>query len=203
MNIRELNGFTSYLVPNPIPKKTDALSHPESPFKDHKEKTSLTFISADLNNPIKNFGLIQDSLQQMSGSELGQYRLNLVGRGDVGKLPIGLEVLKHGALAESEVSKVLSETDVLIVPSLIDNSPNVVSEGLMAGCFVVGSTAGGILERLREFGMPTLSPRDPDGFAAAIKGAAQNHKREDVSEKAQKLFGFETVARLVSDIYNS
>ena len=203
MNIPELNGFTSYMVPNPIPRQPVVAIHLESSQKDRGGKTSLTFISADLTNPIKNFKLIHDSLRLMSDAELGQYRLNLVGRGDVGELPVRLEVLKHGALAELEVSKVLSETDVLMVPSTMDNSPNVVSEGLMAGCFVVGSTAGGIAERLKEFGMPTVNPWDPDEFVAAIRGVTPNHRKEVVSEKAQELFGFDTVARQVSSIYCS
>ena len=201
--IPELNEFNSYLVPNPIPRKSVISSESKSSTSRHEGKISLTFISADLNNPIKNFRLIQDSLHLMEGHELERYRLNLVGQGNVGNLPTRLEVTKHGALTESAVSKILSETDALIVPSLIDNSPNVVSEGLMAGCIVIGSSSGGISERLREFGMPTVNPRDPEGLLAAIRDVVQSPKNEGVSEMAERLFGFEKVGQQVLEIYRS
>jgi glycosyltransferase involved in cell wall biosynthesis len=76
-----------------------------------------------------------------------------------------------GVFPISDIGKVMSEIDVLVVPSLWnENTPLVIYAGQNAGCVVVGSNVPGIAEAVRD-GVDGLlfSPGDAAALAAALR----------------------------------
>ncbi len=194
-----VNESSSYVVTNPIPEKFFC---PEKPELQDSDVKRVTFLAADLNNPLKNLSLIKESLKFFSATQLANIHLTLIGGGEVLGFPpsIRLEVL--GRLNESEISQVLRRSDVVLVPSIQDNSPNVVGEAISSGCYVIGSTAGGIPELLSDFDMPTCNPYDPYSlYVEILKAPFRRHLERNINLVTEK-FGYETASDRVVEIYN-
>ncbi len=67
-----------------------------------------------------------------------------------------------------QVSRLLQESDVLVVPSLWhENSPLVVREARAAGLRVISSGRGGLVELLT--GEPVFDPEDPESILGALR----------------------------------
>ena len=75
--------------------------------------------------------------------------------------------------APEHMAALYNVADAVLVPSLEDNSPNVICESLGCGTPVVAFAAGGIPEMLRDGETGRLAPvRDADGLLAGIEWAA-------------------------------
>lgn len=55
-------------------------------------------------------------------------------------------------LPNEDVLKILKKTHILLVPSLWENQPTIIFEGIANGCLVLANNIGGIKEQLTEFG---------------------------------------------------
>jgi glycosyltransferase involved in cell wall biosynthesis len=103
------------------------------------------FIARQLANPRKGLAALPPVLAALARTRRG-VSLHLFGesgRGAVPRIP-GVEVVAHGLFARSELARVFSEFDVLLCPSRIDNSPNVVSEALAHGRPVIAQSGTGM-----------------------------------------------------------
>ena len=78
----------------------------------------------------------------------------------------------HGAQPLAAIPTWLAACDVLVLPSHVEGTPNVVLEALACGRRVVASAVGGVPDLLTS---PTLgalvTPRDPDALAGALTQA--------------------------------
>jgi glycosyltransferase involved in cell wall biosynthesis len=100
------------------------------------------------------------------------------------------EARLRGRVPREEVWEVLSETDVLVVPSLwYENSPVIIQEALAAGVPVAGSDLGGVAEKVRE---GVNGWRFPPGDAEALRGVLQRVVDEPGGVEAMRR-GIETV----------
>jgi glycosyltransferase involved in cell wall biosynthesis len=76
----------------------------------------------------------------------------------------------HGWVAPERVAAVMSQGDILILPSLAEGLPLVGVQALAAGLAVLGSDIGGVVELVRPGGNGFLCPvHDLQGFAGALR----------------------------------
>jgi len=90
----------------------------------------------------------------------------------------------HGAQPLAAIPTWLAACDVLVLPSHVEGTPNVVLEALACGRRVVASAVGGVPDLLTT---PTLgalvTPRDPEALAAALTQALRTpYSPEEVAE---------------------
>lgn len=103
-------------------------------------------------------------------------RLTVAGDGDVTgartrsrQLGIGDSVTITGWLAAPEVSQLLDDSHILVLPSRDEGQPMAVLEAMARGLCVVASDAGGIPEILGGAGI-TVGPEDTEALAQALAG---------------------------------
>jgi glycosyltransferase involved in cell wall biosynthesis len=127
----------------------------------------------------------------------------LVGQGNIPKFEPSVLIENVHPKNDSEMTKLLSTIDLLIVPSNQDNSPSVIGEALAVGVSVIGSNAGGIPEILKDFDMPIFSVGDANQLAVLIDSYHEAPSREDIREKAKKYFSEEIQGRKLLEIYGN
>jgi glycosyltransferase involved in cell wall biosynthesis len=189
----------SYCIPNPVPDYFNTSS--DQSIRQKSDKKIITFVSHDLENPIKNLNLIRKALASLSKSEIANLELNLIGNGSINGFPPELKVNRRGYVSSHEIAEIFKVTDLVIVPSLYDNFPSVVTEALMAGCYVIGSNVGGIPEPLSKFQMPIIDPRDHNNLGKEIV-KSPNRGSDEISTKAYNLFGFDVIGSQILDVYS-
>jgi colanic acid/amylovoran biosynthesis glycosyltransferase len=100
--------------------------------------------------------------------------LTLVGDGplrpELERLAEGLPVRFAGEVAFGEVGRFLASSQVLVLPSLSENLPNVVLEALAAGLPVVASRVGAVPELIQDgVNGYIVEPGDAHGIAARLR----------------------------------
>ena len=194
--------FRTYEVENPIPSIFEAGQRDLSLRENlYDGKMNLTFIASDINNPIKNIFTLKKALNFLDLDILNRIRLNLIGKGPYSGFPKNLEVVHHGHLDETRVAQLLKRTSILLVISVQDNLPSVIGEGLMAGCYVIGSHVGGIPKILQNFKMPIIDPLDSKSLENEIKKAVKSGGGTSDIALANKFFAYESVATKMKEIY--
>ena len=96
------------------------------------------------------------------------------------------------------------QSNLLIVPSLVDNSPNVIFESLVCGTPFVGSDQGGIPEISEHFKMETFIYGDADSmYQAIMKQKSVNLDSNKIREAALAIVHPDIVAKKISQLYSS
>jgi glycosyltransferase involved in cell wall biosynthesis len=98
--------------------------------------------------------------------------------------------------------------DIMVVPSLYDNSPYTCLEAMSCGVPVIGTSAGGMPEYIDD-GVSGLivPPKDPDALAQAIINLVDDsEKRHDFGRKARSkaltVFKREVIAEEITKLYS-
>ena len=160
----------------------------------------IGFISENLNNPYKGLRILLEALSQIPREM--QIHLILIGNGYISlDLPNVTVTHKHCA-SSLEVAEELVKCDVVIVPSTQDNSPSVISESLMCGVPVIGSSVGGIAEILDEFRLPMFKSGNSGELAELIQNFS-DFDSEAIARKARNYFSYEKSAVEYQSIYKS
>jgi len=74
-----------------------------------------------------------------------------------------------GWLSPQEVSALLDDADLLVLPTLREGFPSALLEGMAAGLPIVTTPVGGIPDHLRDgIHARFVQPRSPDALAAAL-----------------------------------
>ena len=102
--------------------------------------------------------------------------LAIVGGGPLrDRMPIAPSVRLVGTQPLDRVPLWMAACDVLVLPSHVEGTPNVVLEALACGRRVVASAVGGVPDLLADDTLGTLvPPRDPDALARAIVRAIES-----------------------------
>jgi glycosyltransferase involved in cell wall biosynthesis len=96
----------------------------------------------------------------------------------------------------------VSRLDVLVVPSIEDNSPNVIGEALMSGVKVIGSEVGGIAEIMKESNMSSFNPENPRDLVNILESFDFNYSRIAIAQNAKKIFSYEVIATKMLSFYH-
>lgn len=171
----------------------------------HKsENLNIGFCSADLNNPYKGLGVLRKALEIIQEIKPGLVvELTLIGKGEVEPFSGNTKVVLVETDKNVELAKTLAKLDFLVVPSLADNSPSVVSESLMCGTPVLASSAGGSAELLTAHNGRVFESNNPDSLAISIVNFDLTSKQNQISLNAQKTFGYTRIAKELMSYYSS
>ena len=197
-----LGSANIFQASNPVPsdffpEKEQGTESKESSF----QQLTLGFISENLNNPYKGIEILRAALNLVS--EKRQIKLRLFGTGSPGEFPRNIELHLDKFTTREEARIAISSCDAIIVPSIQDNSPSVLSEALMCGVSVVGSRVGGITETLLEFNQPSFSAGAANELAAElIKMTPQKFSQESVARINAK-YSYQASAEKHRSIYES
>ena len=148
----------------------------------------VTFVAQDLFSSYKGLGTLLECINTYEKEFKEQnIKFQFVGKGD--KLEIGDSLYKQLAkLNELELKQVYLDSDLLIVPSSIDNSPNIIFEALACGVPFIGSDRGGIPELCLAFGMETFEYGNVASMFSAI--VTQKSKPNDPHSLRKKALSF-------------
>jgi glycosyltransferase involved in cell wall biosynthesis len=129
----------------------------------------IGFVSQDLWNPYKGFNDLVYAIRELDQASQSLVELRIATSTKDVKLPKWVKYVLTHPTTDQDLISFYREIDVLIVPSIEDNSPSVIGESLALGTPVIGSNAGGIPELLELFGQPTFERGNIDSIALALR----------------------------------
>lgn len=128
------------------------------------------------------FLLLEAWAKMLNRSTVGATKLTVAGDGDVGRardlvteLGIGESVDVRGWISPVEVSQLLSEAQVLVLPSRNEGQPMAILEAMARGICVVASDVGGIPEMLGDAGVMLTKSGDADELVEALGYVIADH----------------------------
>jgi glycosyltransferase involved in cell wall biosynthesis len=142
-------GMKINAVNNPIPNQYFNYSAEKSSEKNQIKR--IGFIAQDLWNPYKGFPLLLAALNQLQPDIKNSYELVIATSTNKVEIPSSILSEVVHPKNDEETADFYTGLDLLVVPSLEDNSPSVIGEALATGTAVLGSNTGGIPELLNEF----------------------------------------------------
>lgn len=123
------------VIPNPV---DDTLFRTDPAFRSEPERTKFLSVSAFM--PVKGLDILVHAFARAVGTNRNLY-LDFVGDGEekiriqklVADLQIESHVKFHGFLNKKEVSVMMQQCDFLVLPSLTEAQPVVISEAMLCG----------------------------------------------------------------------
>jgi glycosyltransferase involved in cell wall biosynthesis len=154
----------------------------------YQEGLKLVFIAADLSAKVKNLRVAMDAVDLYSKvSKFNRITFTIVGQ----NFPKDLlryrdfKIIHRPYVGNSDLQKIFSDSQVLVISSQSENSPNIVSEAQLNEVIVIASSVGGIPELIRDGETGFLAECSPEGIASALT----RH------EFSQKIDGIRRLAR--------
>jgi len=191
-------------INNPLDLEFINQSEPRKKLKKLKSSYVVSFIAQDLYNPFKGLETLLECIKIYENEFISNnIQFMFVGKGS----NIDIKALKYkqiDKLRALEMIQIYIESDLLIVPSLVDNSPNVIFEALACGTPFVGSDRAGIPEISKIFNMETFNYGDPDSmFRAIIKQKNAKCDEEWIRATALDLVHPYKVAARIIELYKT
>ena len=201
---RAMNAFPEFpdshfvQIYNPIPTNSTVTNQSAT----RERGINFGFVSQNLDNPLKNLGLLLSAFTEVNSVYSGQHSLTLIGESKRDYSMGGLDISQSEVNSTLGLQKAFRVMDVLVVPSTHDNLPNVMGEALMSGVGLIGSNVGGIPEIVELFNQHLFESGDKAGLIQAM----QNFKlagRTQIKDQADQVFGYQTIAARLSEVYSS
>lgn len=164
-------------------------------------RLSIGFVSENLNNPYKGLEVLRDAIKIVS--KVRKIDLKLFGSGDPGFFPPDVALYVSKFANPQEAQRAITSCDLIIVPSIQDNSPSVVSESLMCSTPVLGSDVGGLTETLREFNQPIFRAGDSEDLAKKILGFEPVKLDVETLELVRQKYAFASSAKKHIAVYEN
>jgi glycosyltransferase involved in cell wall biosynthesis len=136
INLRESSDVERIILRNSGP-----LENANEPRYRLDDTIRLGFISANINDNRKNLAGLLKILDKWSLQQ--NFSLQIYGSG-TRALPGFAQ--NNGSFSKHELVKIFGQFDILIVPSLVDNSPNTIIEAFAHGVPVIANSNSGITE---------------------------------------------------------
>ncbi|EMI52273.1 glycosyltransferase, group 1 family protein [Rhodopirellula sallentina SM41] len=139
------------------------------------DQTILLFVAAGLDTPLKGIAFLLEAIAKLDQSN---FQVCFVGPESQIEYPQNWKWLGCPD-NDQEIASIYAAADLLVVPSLADNFPNVICEALACGLPVVGSNVGGIPELVIENETGFLAePADSSSLSRVLSHAITTMKRE-------------------------
>lgn len=145
----------------------------------------LLFAAAAIETPVKGITILRRALDAISRDS--RFRICLVGAGVPDGFPADWRWLGE-TKSDQKIAAIYAAADMLIVPSLADNLPNVICEALACGTPVIGSNIGGIPELVIDGETGYLFEcQDANGLSQRIERMATEAKasRQEWSQRCR------------------
>ena len=162
----------------------------------------VTFVAQDLQNPFKGLDTLLECIRKFE-EEFKSQNIQFVFIGKGAEVDIGsLKARQSEKIDSSKMIDVYLDSDLLIVPSLVDNSPNVIFEALVCGTPFVGSDRAGIPEISQAFGMKSFKYGDSESmFRAIINQKERESDSRETREAALALVHPHVIAQKIAELY--
>ncbi|MBK0401917.1 glycosyltransferase family 4 protein [Adhaeribacter sp. BT258] len=176
----------SYIIPNGINKEKfkPATTDFRSELGLDPEKKQILFLGSRT-NVRKNFALVKDALEHLNRTDV--------------------ELINPYPVSHEMIPKYLNAAHVLVVPSLMEGSPNVLKEAMACNCPIVSTDmgdAGWVFGNTEGCYLSSFKPQD---FAEKIKQALEFSERKGRTEGEKRILDLgldaETIAQRVKGIY--
>ncbi|MEI6946256.1 glycosyltransferase [Paraflavisolibacter sp. H34] len=176
----------SYIIPNGINREK---FRPEqkllpAPVDRTGRKKQVLFLGSRA-NVRKNYPLAQSAVEQLGAPDV--------------------ELINPYPIAHDEIPKLLNAADVLVVPSLMEGSPNVVKEAMACNCPIVATDIGDVKWVLGETEGCYVSSFDAHEFSEKLKKALEFSQTRGRTNGVQRIcelgLDSESIADKVIDIY--
>jgi glycosyltransferase involved in cell wall biosynthesis len=151
------------VIRNPISDAFQNFDRQHLPFS--SAAILLLFVAADCSASTKGLDIILEGLP-IDGKILDRpFKLIVVGGDLDSRIPSKYKFVEpKGKLPETEIAKLMSQVDLLIVPSRSENSPSVIIEAMLCQLPVLASNVGGIPELFDETSRNDLFHPNPQSF---------------------------------------
>lgn len=191
-------------IPNPVPDLFRNLPRQsqsesfgtENPFH-------VGFCAADINSPYKGFQVLLNVLLEISRKTSMNFVLHVAGKGHLDHTGYPFPIKRIDIATESGLAEFYRNINLLIVPSLGDNSPSVISEALVSGTKVIGSRVGGIPEQLNFSEHLLFDVADEESMASCISRNLSGYNRDAISDEFYPRYCFENVGGAYATLYKS
>jgi glycosyltransferase involved in cell wall biosynthesis len=195
-----LAGRSVHVISNPIPEIfTPSLDKENSARSGY---LSIGFNAYSVDNPLKGFSVLRSALEKLSDNDKAKIRLKVASQSlNIASIQ-GVQIDLVAPISDRELSDFYQSIDLLIVPSLQDNSPSVIGEALASGIPVYGSDVGGIPENLEKFEQYVFASGDVEALSKKIIEALHFGLPSIDSEKARFEFSVGSYARRIIEIYS-
>lgn len=189
-------------VNNPLGSQFIASSARSRTIRDSSSPFLVTFVAQDLQNPFKGLDTLLECISKFE-NEFKSRNIQFIFVGKGPEISIGaLKARQYKKMDTSKMVDVYLNSDLLVVPSLVDNSPNVIFEALACGTPFVGSDRAGVPEISEMFGMESFKYGDPDSmYKAILNQRERNLDPRTIREAALALVHPEVVAQKVAELY--
>jgi glycosyltransferase involved in cell wall biosynthesis len=184
------------VINNPIPSKFKKMPGMTNP-----ELFTVGFVSENLNNPYKGISTLIEAINIVSKNR--KISLLLFGSGKVSGLDPRVELKYSRFDSDSQSAMAFNKCNLIVLPSIQDNSPSVLSESLMCGIPVIASQVGGITEILSQFGLPGFPPGDFEKLAELMDSLASMRPEFPLLANAGKFLSYSAGAAKYKAVYES
>jgi glycosyltransferase involved in cell wall biosynthesis len=168
-------------LPHRIP---NIMEHPTKHYSSFTDKDFLEiiFVSADLSTPVKGLSSLLTAMEKFD--LYSRVRINLVGRFDAKSAPVHVNIKFYGELPSVKVFEVMRQSHLLVVPSLSENSPNVIAEAQLLGLPVLASNVGGNSELIEHGVTGFLTEPDEVSIGLMLMNLLEKPDFKEISENA-------------------
>lgn len=195
-----LNAKSIHVISNPIPEIFSPTSGKRTSVG--IDNLSIGFNAYSVDNPLKGFSILKGALEKLSENDKSKIHLKVASQS---VSVTGIEGVRMDSVApnsDGELREFYESIDLLVVPSLQDNSPNVVGEALASGIPVFGSNVGGIPEILERFEQHVFASGDVEDLSRRISDALQFGLPSIDHDKVRFDFSASSYARRITEVYS-
>ena len=163
---------------------------------------NLGFAAANVLSPFKGLSKLMNAVASIPDQEKVGLRLIVIGEGNISLIPKSIPVLHLKAKNDEEMARFLRQIDLMIAPSVGDNSPSVVSESLMCGTKVIGSNRGGIPEMLGHDRQLIFDVDSTSDIAKKIIMNRSDYDRKQISALGTSIYSYSVAGDRYRDFYS-
>jgi len=152
-----------------------------------EQKLHILFTAVNPDHPTKGLDMLVDAATQLAlDSPDLKITLSIVGKPtQIQSRSKNLTILIHGFLTHPELVNLLVKVDLAVVPSLVDNSPSVISEAQLSGVLVLATRVGGIPELIEDSKTGLLCEPNTSSLKQAILKSQLMQNRDEISRNGR------------------